>query len=61
MSIEDELMMYVNLLMLLYADDTVLMVESADVQCAFNEFSIYCTQWKLNVNVENLYFQKVRS
>ena len=43
-SIEDELIMYVNLLILLYADDTVLMVESADdLQCAFNEFSIYCT------------------
>ena len=29
------------------------MAESAgDLQYALNEFSIYCTQWKLNVNVE---------
>ena len=46
-------MMYVKLLILLYADDTVLMVDSADdLQCALNEFSVYCTHWKLNVNVE---------
>lgn len=52
-SIEVELMMYLKLLILLYADDTVLMAESADdLQCALNEFSIYCTKWKLNVNVE---------
>ena len=30
------------------------MAESADdLQCALNEFYLYCTQWKLNVNVEN--------
>ena len=54
-SIVDELVMYVKLLILLYADDTVLMVESADdLLCALNEFSVYmyCTHWKLNVNVE---------
>ena len=56
-SIEVELMMYLKLLILLYGDDTVLMVESADdLQCALNEFSIYCTKWKLNVNVEKKKF-----
>ena len=41
------------------------MAESADdFQCALNEFSVYCTQWKLNVNVERkkiLFLQKVQS
>jgi hypothetical protein len=40
-------------MVLLYADDTVILAESAeDLQLALNEFFIYCTQWKLNVNVE---------
>ena len=46
-------MMHMKLLILLYADDTVLMAEPADnLQYALNECYIYCTQWKLNANVE---------
>ncbi|XP_056016752.1 uncharacterized protein LOC130053469 [Ostrea edulis] len=56
-SIEEELMLYLKLLILLYADDTVIMAESADdLQYALNEFFIYCTQWKLNVNVDKTKF-----
>ena len=52
-AIEDELMLYLKLLILLYADDTVIMAESADdLQNALNEFFVYCTNWKLVVNVE---------
>jgi hypothetical protein len=38
-AIEDELMVYVKMLILLYADDTVLLAESADgLQNALNAF-----------------------
>lgn len=52
-AIEDELMVYVKMLILLYADDTVLLAESSEgLQNALNAFHTYCKQWKLNVNVE---------
>lgn len=52
-SIEDELMLYLKLCLLFYADDTVIMSETADdLQKALDEFHVYCSQWKLNVNVE---------
>jgi hypothetical protein len=52
-AIEDELMLYVKMLSLLYANDTVLLVKSAEgLQNALNAFHTYCNQWKLNVNVE---------
>lgn len=52
-SIEDELMLYMKLCLLFYADDTVIMTETADdLQKALDEFHVYCSQWKLNVNVE---------
>ena len=52
-SIEKELMIFLKIMVLLYADKTVILAESAeDLQLALNEFFIYCTQWKLNVNVE---------
>ena len=45
--------LYVKLVVLLYADDTVIISESAgDLQHAYNEFYTYCNQWKLTVNVE---------
>lgn len=46
-------MKYLKLSILLYADDTVIMTESAyDLQHALNEFEVWCKQLKLNVNVE---------
>ena len=39
--------------MFLYADDTVLISESAeDLQVFLNAFEQYCTKWKLTVNVD---------
>lgn len=50
--IENELLLHLKLLILFYADDTVIMAESTeDLQNALNEFYSYCTQWKLKVNV----------
>lgn len=52
-SIEDELMLILKLCLLFYADDTVIMTETADdLQKALDEFHVYCSQCKLNVNVE---------
>ena len=52
-TIENELLLYCKLLVLFYADDTVIMAESAcELQHALHEFQIYCSQWKLTVNVE---------
>ena len=39
--------MYVKLFILFYADNTVIISESADgLQHALNEFYTYCNQWK---------------
>lgn len=46
--IENDLSLHLKLLILFYADDTVIM---GDLQNALNEFYIYCTRWKLSVNV----------
>ena len=52
-TIENELLVYFKLLVLFYADDTVIMAESADeLQHALSEFQIYCSYWKLKVNVD---------
>ena len=41
--IENELMVYFKILILLYADDTILLSESSDdLQIMLNEFSTYC-------------------
>lgn len=52
-AIENELFMYMKLFILFYADDTVIMTETAeDLQNALNEFYVYCSQWKLQVNTD---------
>jgi hypothetical protein len=52
-SIENELFLYLKLSVLFYADDTVIMAETADdLQKGLDEFYVYCSRWKLNVNVE---------
>jgi hypothetical protein len=61
--VEDELFVFLKLFILLYADDTVILSESAtDLQYALDNFYIiYCTQWKLTVNVnktKNFVFSK---
>ena len=52
-AIENELLVYFKLLVLFYADDCVIMAESAEeLQNALNELNIYCFEWKLTVNVD---------
>ena len=48
----DELRVYLRLLILLYADDTVLFSNSeSDFQYSLDIFETYCKDWKLNINV----------
>ena len=52
-AIENELLVYFKLLVLFYADDCVIMAESAEeLQNALNELQMYCFEWKLTVNVD---------
>ena len=44
----DEIYIYLKLMMLLYADDTVLFSDSeSDMQCALDAFKEYCHTWRL--------------
>lgn len=60
--IEHELGILLRLLIILYADDTVLLSETPEyLQNQLNSFLLYCQQWKLEVNIEknkNSYFYK---
>jgi len=48
-----ELDVYLNLLLLLCADDTILLAESQkELQQELDLFYHYCTKWKLKVNIE---------
>ena len=50
--IQNETNVYLNLFVLLYADDTILLSESAeDLQHQLNIFHNYCSKWKMKVNV----------
>ena len=50
--LEYNLNIYLKLLVILYADDTVLLSETReDLQHQLNIFSGYCKEWKLQVNV----------
>ena len=51
--LKDKLNLYLKLFIILYADDTVIMAESAvDFQKQLDSFSDYCDIWRLKVNVE---------
>ena len=51
--VENELDVFIRLLILLYADDTVLLAESAvDLQTQLDNFYEYCRLWKLKVNID---------
>ena len=44
---------YFKLFVLLYADDTALLADSADaLQNSLNQFQTYCDRWKLRVNIK---------
>ena len=48
----DEIVIYFKLLVLMYADDTVLFSDNSyDLQKSLNFFQEYCTLWKVNVNI----------
>ena len=52
-SISDELNVYLKIFCLLYADDTLVLAESADqLQKALDGLNIYCKRWALKVNIE---------
>jgi hypothetical protein len=56
--IENELMVYFKILILLYADDTILLSESKDdLQIMLNEFSTYCKKWQFR-KLRFKFFQK---
>ena len=50
--IQKELKMFVNLYVLLYADDTIVLAESAEqLQKALCELHAYCNKWSLRINI----------
>ena len=52
-SISNELQIYLKIFCLLYADDTLILAESAkDLQKALDGLHIYCNKWALNVNID---------
>ena len=49
----NDIYIYLKLMLLVYADDTVLFSDSEnDMQCALNAFKEYCDEWRLTVNIE---------
>ena len=51
----EEFSTFAKLCVLLYADDTVLMAETADeLQAALDALALYCKQWDLTVNLNIL-------
>lgn len=58
--IENELTIYLKILLFLYADDTILLSESSkDLQFMLDTFSNYCENWKLKVNIEKTKIPKL--
>ena len=52
-STNDEILTFLKLYVLLYADDTIIMAENpTDLQLALNALSDYCNTWKLNINLD---------
>ena len=50
--VDEELDIYLKLYVLLYADDTIILAESAsDLQTALSSLNEYCIQWDLKVNI----------
>ena len=51
--IEEEVETCIKLYTLLYADDTIIMAESAEqLQTALNQLNEYCGQWNLKINTD---------
>ena len=48
---ENALPQYLKLFIMLYADDTIILAETAnDLQNALDAYNSYCTNWKLTIN-----------
>ena len=48
----DEILTYLKLYILLYADDTIIMAENPyQLQLALNALNEYCQTWKLKINI----------
>ena len=53
----NDLQSFLKVAVLLYANDTVLFAESEDeMKLLLNDFSKYCKDWKLNINVDKIKF-----
>ena len=51
-STNDEILTYLKLYILLYADDTIIMAENPyQLQLALNALNEYCQTWKLKINI----------
>ena len=54
---DDRDILWLKLLILLYADDTVILSDTAEnLQSSLNAFHNYCTEWQLNVNINKTKF-----
>ncbi len=52
-STNDEMLTFLKLYVLLYADDTIIMAENPnELQLALNALNDYCQAWKLRINVD---------
>ena len=52
-AINDDTYVFIQILTLLYADDTVIIAQDpASLQKSLDDFYEYCTKWKLNINAE---------
>lgn len=53
MILDESIFIYIKLFALLYADDTVIMSDSAeDLQNALYAYDYYCRRWKMHVNYD---------
>ena len=49
--IDDDLYFHVKLLLISYADDTVILTKNeVDLQNNLDQFLQFCNEWKLNIN-----------
>ena len=52
-AINDDTYVFIQILTLLYADDTVIIAQdTASLQKSLDDFYAYCTKWKLKINAE---------
>jgi predicted HTH domain antitoxin len=60
--LETEPEIYLKIFAMLYADDTIVLAESAeDLQVQLNAFGEYCDNWKMKVNVNKTKIMVLRT